>query len=346
VKRELPTDPPAQAPAEAPTRPESVWDQAPGPAPGSRWKPRFVFAAKSFLNVALVATLTIGALRLTEKAREAPRHQVDLDRWTVLARPSWSRLPDVEDLRKRAGLPRHPVSILDREELGRVRDALESCPLVLRVHALRRRLPGRVEIVAELRIPAAAIEIEGEPTLYVEVDRAGTSLGEALAERPWRRGRPLRVVRGTAGPSPPAGQRFGPDARAGADLCARLDEAFPALSGVADTFLDVVDVSNLGGRLGRTRPEVTLLSLDREHGPCRVIWGRVGAVAEENGEPDFEAKFGRLREALRLFPRLSGLESVNVAFEELTLVPVALPSGTNEDPVGERTGRSVGALRE
>lgn len=285
----------------------------------ARWRARLAFAAKAFLNAAFVGALVSGALHLTEKSIRAPEHQVDLGVWTVLVRPEWASLDDVSRIRREAGLAGRSASLVDREELSFVRMRLETSPSVRRVVTLRRVSPNRLVADLELRAPAAAVELPGGEPFYVPVDADGVALSAPSPARPSRSGAPLRLITGVAAGAPEPGLRFGPDVSAAARLADRLD-------GVScrgwTAFLDRVDVANHGGRSDPRLSEIVLASSGGEGG-CRVEWGRLGAEAEQTGEPAFESKAGRLRRALDLFPGLVGLRSVSVAFRELVVVPTS-----------------------
>lgn len=201
------------------------------------------------------------------------------------------------------------------------------------------------------------------PTVfYVEVDIEGIALSPPQADHPMREGRRLRVIAGATSAVPDPGLRFGSDVSAAAALCARLDA--PELRSWTGP-LACVDVSNHGGRVDARSAEVVLrreplpslkaLSAGPDEAStataasaatsppaCRVEWGRVGAAAEEMGEPGFEEKLARLRKALQMFPGLRNLASVNVAFSELLVVP---RSGS-ELQDGDRTDRRRGVPGE
>jgi hypothetical protein len=288
-----------------------------------------VFAAKAFVNVSFVAALVLGSLRVLAVARDAPRHRVELGRWTVTARPDWSSLDDVRAIRAASGLLGGVVSARDRDALAAVAEAPLDSPLVRRVVSARRRLPDRVRLVLELRVPVAAVATAD--AMYVEVDAEAVALGPPAVERPQRAGRPLRLILGVADAARAPGGTFGADAVAAAQLCARLREA----GDPAASWLDGVDVTNFGGRVSRLAPEVVVAATEPA-GRGQVVWGRLGVVAQERGEPDFEAKYGRLRQALRLFPELRGVESANVAFDELVLRPSASRAPEDSGRIGAR----------
>jgi hypothetical protein len=305
------------------------------------WRVRLAFAAKAFLNVAFVGALVAGALRVTEASIRAPEHQVDLGAWTVLARPAWASLDDVCDIRGEVGLVGRSASLLDRDELTRVREQLAASPQVRRVVTLRRSPPNRLIAELELRAPSAAVQLPGDTPSYVKVDHEGVVLSRAVAFRPRRSGEPLRVVSGVCAGAPEPGLRFGADVAAGAQLARRLDE--PACRAWT-AFLDRVDVGNHGGRVDPRRSEIILGSTgveptDVDH--CSVEWGRFGPAAEETGEPGFESKAGRLRRALDLYPQLAGLRRVRLAFRDLVVVPESFDSepSSGAEPLRRATPR-------
>lgn len=315
----------------------------------SRVRALSVFALKAFLNCAFLASLFLGARRLSEKALAAPAHRVDLGAWTILDRPDWVALDDVVGIRDAAELAGRDVSLLDREGLTHVRKRLAASPRVLRVVDLRRVLPNRLVAEFELRTPVAAVEVPREAdatqpeeripfddatdvaapgsvetspdaaTAFVEVDVEGVALAVSQPDRPRRSGRPLRRIRGVTTPAPEPGLPFGADVVQAARLSAALDA--PVARELSDPFA-VIDVTNFGGRRNALGAEVLLRPEPGARTDCIVEWGRLGDDAEDRGEPDFEAKLGRLRRALERFPALRGLRTVKVAFRDLVVVPL------------------------
>lgn len=305
-----------QAPAETPTR------------------ARCEFAAKAFIVVAFLGSLAAGALRLADRAFDSPAHRVDLGAWTVLERPAWCGLDDVREIRDASGLPGFHASVFDTSVLASLDRWLARSPRVRRVAGVTRIHPDRVQAVLELRRPAVAVRLAGPADRFVEADEEGVALGPPQAVRPVRDGSPLRVVVGAPGGAPAPGGRFGPEVTAAAALADSLDSFGDADGRALLASLDKIDVSNHGGR---TRPGASEILLGAMPTPasgaetgasppplsprCVVEWGRPFADDADPSELPFDAKASHLLQALRLFPGLSGIRTVRVAFRELVVVP-------------------------
>lgn len=291
-------------------------------------RPRLEFAAKSFLVVAFLGTLTAGVVRLQQKALADEQHHVDLGAWTVIERPAWCTLDDVRSIRDVTRLRGWRASVLHPGAGPVVWRSLESAPQVARVVGLQKRYPAEFEAVVEIRRPVAAVRV-GPPnaTRWVEVDAEGVALSTPSAERPVREARPLRAVTGVTGVVPPPGSSFGPDVVEAADLSAELDRFGAPEDQDLLRALDEIDVSNFGGRKKAGESEIVLRTVvapapgARAPSPCLVEWGRARRADPYDPEPGFGAKASRLAQALRLFPGLVGLRSVRVAFDDLVVVP-------------------------
>ncbi len=278
---------------------------------------RLVYALKALIVVSLLAVVFLLVRASQQHRLVEARHLVDLSRWTVLERPSWSTTEDVHAVRDASGLPGHGLPLYDRRSAESVRDALEAAPGVRRVLALRRRPPDRVEAVLELRVPVAAVLVDAgqaprvglhprvvldprvvlgpravlaaAPTWrYVEVDDEGVVLGPAREQRPVRRGVALRVISGADGVDATPGGDGGADVRVGVSLCRALDGHRDGLGATVLRTFDEVDVTNLAGRVDAREPEVLLRAAvpssdaARRTG-CVVEWGRVRGDPDEGG---------------------------------------------------------------
>jgi hypothetical protein len=301
-------------------------------------RPRLEFAAKAFIIASFVGALVAGALRMNARAFASPEHRIDLSRWTVIARPAWSTLDDVREIRARSGLSPYYASVFDTAALANVDAYLARPATVKRVVDVRRAWPNRLEAVLELRRPVVAVVVPGKTAQYVETDEDGVALSAPSAARPVREGRPLRLVVGGVGAAPATGGRFGEDVIAAASLADSLDTFSDEKGSAFLSTLDRIDVSNYGGRLRPGTSEITLYASQPAAAPgasapakasrCVVEWGRAGGREADGKEMPFDGKASRLLQALRLFPRLDGLKTVRVAFNDLVVVP----DGPNAPP--------------
>ena len=310
---------------------------------GTPLRVRLEFAAKAFIVTSFVGALAAGTLRLGQKALVAREHRINFSRWTVLDRPAWSKLDDVQSIRAQSGLERYYSSVFDTPALANVDVYLARPAIVRRVAGVRRVYPNRIEAVLELRRPAVAVRVAGKTDLWVEADEEGVALSLPLSVRPVREGYPLRVVVGTVGPIAAPGAKFGPDVIAAASIAESLDAYSDAKGRALLAALDRIDVSNYGGRTKPGASEILLGALPRPAAPagvvvpgqlpavspkCVVEWGRAGDREDGGHEMPFDAKASRLLQALRLFPGLAGIKTVRVAFDDLAVVP----DGPNTPP--------------
>ncbi len=304
---------------------------------GSALRPRLEFAAKAFIVASFAGVLVAGALRLRARTVASPEHRIDLSRWTVLERPAWSTLDDVRAVRAGSGLSKYYASLFDAAALASVDAYLARPASVKRVADVRRVWPNRLEAVMELRRPTVAVVVPGKILGFVETDEDGVALTRPLPLRPVRDGRPLRIVVGGTGPVPTPGAKFGPDVAAAASIADSLDSTADDKGREALACIDRIDVSNYGGRARPGASEIALSSSPPAAAPgappqkasrCIVEWGRAGDREADGRETPFDAKAARLLQALRLFPRLEGLKTVRVAFNDLVVVP----DGPNAPP--------------
>jgi hypothetical protein len=284
---------------------------------------RLEFAAKSFLVASFVGVLTAGVFRLEQKALADGAEHVDLGAWSVVEAPAWATDDDVRALRDATRLRGWRASLLDPGAGPIVWQTLETAPQIQRYDAL-----------LELRRPVAAVQLGGRTPSWVEVDREGRPFGPAVAVRPVREGRLLRVIVGAAGGLPARGQAFGADVVEAADLSEELDRYGNQSDRAFLDAMDEIDVSNFGGRAARTSSEIVLRRTGFVPGAaatttppakrppaCAVEWGRARPADAYDPEPLFGSKAARLVQVLRMFPNLDGLATVRLAFDDLVVVP-------------------------
>ena len=290
------------------------------------WLPRLAFAGKALVLTSLLAAVGLLIVRAQRYRLEQPRNVVDLAVWSVGERPTWAALSDVSDVRNTSGLVGHGLPLYDRDAAEVVRGALESTPRVRRVVSMTRVPPDSVDVVLELRRPAAAVATpDGR---WVEVDDEGVVLGPAMHQRPVREGVALRVITGGSAP-PAAGGNCAEDVLAGVALCRLLDDYRDGLGASILRTFDEVDVRNHSGREAPGAAELLLRSAPSVAGDprpvaCVVEWGRLGT---RHGEPAFESKAQRLERAIGVFGDFDGVARVRVAFDVLSVLPVDGPDG-------------------
>jgi hypothetical protein len=245
-------------------------------------------------------------------ARTAVHTSFRVDPWRCRARsvPPWLSPKDVESIRRESGLLGPRYSLMTPGLAGRFAEGYERSAWVRRVVASRARYPDRVRVVLELREPVAAVPTEGG---YVLVDVEGIRLPGVRQAVPAVPGRRVPLLSGVAAPPPEAGRVWSRRVREGAAVASVLDD-LPADVARAVRVVSI-DLENVGGAVDPVRPEVVLATA----AGTVIEWGRSCASPRVGLEPYAEAKFEKLRRALRVYPGLRGLSRLKLQFDDLVV---------------------------
>jgi len=157
-----------------------------------------------------------------------------------------------------------PVSLLDPDFEEKIRGALDGCPVLAGVPAVRRRWPRGYSVRVVFRRPWAVIETDGA---RIPVTAEGLRLPEENYDL-----RGLYVVKGVLGPPPEPGRPF--DSEALRDGLATLRQLAPHLPRLQPLGIHAVDVTEAGSPRGGV-----VLRTDRG---IPVRWGRPRARVGEN----------------------------------------------------------------
>ncbi len=212
------------------------------------------------------------------------------------------------------------LSLFDDGLVERIGKAFERNPWVKRVTAVERAFPDAIRVRFEARRPHLAVRRADGVTL---VDADGVRLPGVYASAP-ACACPVEVT-GVAGAPPAAGTKWlDADVLAGREL-AELAARTPALAALG---VRSVDVSNVGGRVDRRRPDAALVTAKG----CTIWWGR-SPSSPGFGEPGAQEKLDMLAGVCREYPNLDGLKYVKLNGGGRAAV------GPAETGVGRRTQR-------
>lgn len=179
----------------------------------------------------------------------------------------------------------------------------EASPWVDHVDKVEVTLPNQVRVRVVVREPVVAVAWEG--THYL-VDKRGVRLPGAyadLSQVPYE----LFRVTGVVATLPRPGDRWDdPGIPAGVAVAAALRDA--GVDGAVGT--DVIDVSNVDGRLDPNRSEIVL----RTREMASIEWGR-SPWTRKYGEPTMDQKLENLRLALSAAPGLRGVKRLKLQFD-------------------------------
>ncbi len=192
------------------------------------------------------------------------------------------------------------LSLFDDSVVARVGKSFEANPWVKRVTAVERVFPDRLRVRFEARRPHVALR---RPDGVYVVDAEGVVLPGVYASIPASCARTIEVT-GVASLPPRAGGKWDDaDVRAGMELVELV------ASTATLTALDVrtIDVSNVGGRIDRRRPDTSLVTASG----CTIVWGRAPSAAGF-GEPTPSEKLELLGTVVREYPKLDGLNYVKI----------------------------------
>ncbi len=230
-------------------------------------------------------------------------YQVEIASLDVPFDPDWAR-PAADDPVPAAFPFRGKVGVLTTPDFPkRLAAYYESSPWVDHVDKIEVRLPNQVRVRVVVREPVVAVA--WEDTHYL-VDKRGVRLPGAysdLSQVPYE----LFRVTGVVATLPRPGERWNdPGIPAGVAVAAALRDA--GVDGAVGT--DVIDVSNVDGRLDPNRSEIVLRTRDL----TSIEWGR-SPWTKKYGEPSMDQKLENLRLALSAAPGLRGVKRLKLQFD-------------------------------
>ncbi|MBI2931969.1 MAG: hypothetical protein HYY16_09980 [Planctomycetes bacterium] len=235
---------------------------------------------------------------------------------SVRVAPAWSGEDSIVEMPA-------DLNLFDEGLVSRIGRVFEGNPWVKRVTAIERIFPDRVRVRLQVRRPHVAVR-RAEGLFLLDDDGVvlpGTYPSASACARS------VEIV-GSASVPPRPGERWeSADIRAGVELVEMIARSASLRA------LDVraVDVSNVGGRVDRRRPETALLTAVG----CTIYWGRAPSSGRF-GEPAPEEKLELLAAVVREYPGLQGLSYVKIYAGEKAAVS---PAGAGEIRMGKRTRR-------
>jgi hypothetical protein len=197
-------------------------------------------------------------------------------------------------------------NIFDTAAVARVGKAFEKNPWVQRVTVVERIFPNQLRVKFEYRTPYATVRTsEG----WVAIDRDRVRLPGLWQERP-----PRMLDADLVGlpEAPEPGQTWSdPSLEAGLELAELVEQE----SVLAKVGVQVIDVSNIGGRVDAKKSELALLTANG----CVIYWGRP-STTNKFGELTPSQKVDNLKMVLQTYPHLDGLRYVKVYSKEPTVL--------------------------
>lgn len=193
-------------------------------------------------------------------------------------------------------------SAFDDEGVARVGKAFERNPWVRRVTQVERVFPDQVRVKFEYRMPYATVRT---PEGWIVVDQDLVRLPGVWKDRPPRA---LESDITGLGKAPDAGRPWDDPALAAAIELAELAETEQVL---AKSRVEVIDVTNLGGRVDPRKSELAMLT----GSGCIIYWGRPTST-NKFGELTVAQKLDNLKLVLQSYPELDGLQYVKVYCKE------------------------------
>jgi cell division septal protein FtsQ len=240
-----------------------------------------------------------------------PRFSVDPLRCRVSSPSPWLTPEDLESIRSDSGLLGARFSIFTPGLADRFARGYERSAWVRRAVVTRRRYPNRVDVHLEIRKPVAAARLEDGT--YVLVDEEGIRLPGTRGAPKAGPGRPIRLLDGVADPTPEPGSVWSEQVREEAAVARTLLDLPEEIARAVR--ITAIDLENSGGRVDPARAEILLVT----QGGTVIEWGRSRVSPRAALEPAAQAKFEKLRRALRVYPALSGLSRLKLQFDDLVV---------------------------
>jgi len=230
----------------------------------------------------------------------------------TLAAGSWLTDADVRSIQSDAGIGSGLTSFFAPDLTRRFAAPYARSPWVKRVVDVRPVWPNRVRVFLEVREPILGVLTDDGRILLV--DDRGVRLPGVRTRPPTGLTRPFFRLDGVRAGPPVAGEVWSRAVREGAAVA--VDLASLSEDVIAAARIQTIDVSNIGVRDDRLKPEVLLTSASG----TVIEWGRSSASPRVRTEPRLADKLMRLRQALILYPGLVGLARLKLQYDELTVV--------------------------
>ncbi len=278
----------------------------------ARRRSRIVRIIRLQLVVVFVLACWRGSQVVSAWTAVRPAFLVESSGTRILSRAGWLTDDDVRSIRDASGVDSGLYSFFSPKLTSYFDAPYAASPWVRRVVDVRPAYPNRVRVFLEIREPVLGVPVD-ERGIHL-VDERGVRLPGVRSRPPEGLTRPFYRLIGVDGPPPRAGEVWSRGTVEGAAVAGELQ----ALTGdmVAAARIHTVDVANVGGRIDRRRPEILL-----ETASGAVIeWGRSSRSPRAGTEPALADKVKRLRQALRTYPGLAGLDRVKLQFDRLTVV--------------------------
>lgn len=282
-------------------------------------------------GILLLAALGIwGSLRVREQVRGAPRFSLASWELDLVELPAWvtpeiqTELEALVDLDSGARGPGSAgLTLFDRGVLRKVQAHLESSPWVEQLARVQlsyptESRPGAVRVGLDLRRPVALVEYRG---LYYLTDREGRRLGAPYDYAPleWFGIPTIRGADSSIAAVPGPGEVWDSiHVENGIWVASFLHDRL-VLEEFDERPIEVIDVSNLGGRRRKAASEIVLIWEGR-----RLTWGQA-PLSEVPRTVSLESVVENLRQVLRQPQVYQGYAEIHLHREEMTGVPA--PAG-------------------
>ncbi|MEN8151845.1 MAG: hypothetical protein ABFS86_18670 [Planctomycetota bacterium] len=270
------------------------------------------------LVVALVMLLWVAARRSHAFVARHPAFIVDPAAAVARAPAEWLTGEDLVHMREASGLLGRRFSFFTPGLEGIFRRGYEGSPWVRRVTDVRLLYPNRVAVAVEVRKPVCGVPTANGRGMYL-IDESGVRLPGIRTGPPRGIGEPFLVLTGVTGLPPEPGEVWSGQVWEGAAVARDLTRLERSVLSILD--LTSLDVSNVDGRIDKGESEITLVTKSG----VRIEWGRSRHARYAEFGPDVDEKFELIRQALRAYPRLAGLATVKLHYDQLYIVQA--PSG-------------------
>jgi len=275
---------------------------------------RIWIAVRLLLVIALVMLLWVAARRSHAFVARHPAFVVDPAATVAHSPAPWLTRDDLLSIREGSGLLGRRFSFFTPGLDGIFARGYEGSPWVRRVTAVRLVYPNRVNVGLLVRKPVCGVPAPGD--WMILVDETGVRLPGLRSGPPDGVARPFLSLAGVTGNPPEPGEVWSGQVWEGAAVAVDLLGLAPRV--IREAGVAAIDVSNVGGRVDRVAAEIVLTTKSG----VRIEWGRSRRSRLGSLDPSIEDKFRRLRRALRAYPRLGGVKTVKLQYDELYVVPV------------------------
>ncbi len=274
-----------------------------------------------------------GSAHVREQVTTDPRYSLESWQLDLVELPRWvtpqirAELESLVDFAPEAGAPEAGApevpTLFDRGVLRRVQEQLESSPWVERLVDVRLTYPGTsrpgaVHVELGLRRPVALVE---SGRLYYLTDRDRCRMGAPYDYAPteWFGIPRISGGEGNIVNVPRPGERWDSVHVANGIWVANFLHDQQVIEEFPDRPIEVIDVSNIGGRDRRTESEIVLIWEGR-----RLTWGQAPLSAGPR-TVSLESIVQNLRQVLREPRVYGGYAEINIHRARMTAIPA--PAG-------------------